>query len=78
MGPPGLLALRESSVRHRIAIHQSYEGLSASVPGLPGCWSRGETEAEAIAKTKEAIREHLAVVDEQLKGQDVREVDVLI
>ena len=49
-------------MRYRIALHQSDEGFSVSVPGLPGCWSQGASEAEAIDNIKEAIREYLAVV----------------
>lgn len=33
-------------MRYRIALYRSEEGFSASVPGLPGCWSQGATEAE--------------------------------
>jgi predicted RNase H-like HicB family nuclease len=65
-------------MRYRIAVHQSDEGFSVSVPGLPGCWSQGVSEAEAIENIKEAIREYLSVVDEQLRGEEVREVEVVI
>jgi predicted RNase H-like HicB family nuclease len=65
-------------MRYRIALHQSDEGFSVSVPGLPGCWSQGASEAEAIENIKEAIREYLTVVDEQLRGEEVREVEVVI
>ncbi|MGH7177496.1 MAG: type II toxin-antitoxin system HicB family antitoxin [Tepidisphaeraceae bacterium] len=65
-------------MRYRIALHQSDEGFSVSVPGLPGCWSQGSSEAEAIENIKEAIREYLTVVDEQLRGEEVREVEVVI
>ncbi len=65
-------------MRYRIALHQSDEGFAVSVPGLPGCWSQGATEAEAIENIKEAIREYLTVVDEQLRGEEVREVEVVI
>jgi predicted RNase H-like HicB family nuclease len=65
-------------MRYRIALHQSDEGFSVSVPGLPGCWSQGASEAEAIENIKEAIREYLIVVDEQLRGEEVREVEVVI
>ena len=50
---------------YRIALHESGEGFSASVPGLPGCWSQGATEAEAIENIKDAIREYISVVEEQ-------------
>lgn len=65
-------------MRYRIALHQSDEGYSASVPGLPGCWSQGASEAEAIENIKDAIREYLSVVDEQLRGEQVREVEVVV
>ena len=65
-------------MRYRIAVHESDEGFSVSVPGLPGCWSQGASEAEAIENIKDAIREYLIVVDEQLRGEEVREVEVVI
>lgn len=65
-------------MRYRIALRQSEEGYSASVPGLPGCWSQGTTEQEALDNIKDAIREYLSVVDEQLRGQDVRETEVAV
>jgi predicted RNase H-like HicB family nuclease len=65
-------------MRYRIAIHQSEEGYSVSVPGLPGCWSQGTTEDEAIENIKDAIREYLSVIDEQLHGEDVREIEVAV
>ena len=65
-------------MRYRIALHQSEEGYSVSVPGLPGCWSQGATEAEALENIKDAIREYFAVVDDQLRGEQVREVGVVL
>jgi predicted RNase H-like HicB family nuclease len=65
-------------MRYRIALHESDEGFSVSVPGLPGCWSQGATEAEALENIKDAIREYLAVVNEQLRGEEVREVEVVV
>jgi len=65
-------------MRYRIALHQSDEGFSVSVPGLPGCWSQGSSESEAVENIKDAIREYLSVVDEQLRGEEVREVEVVV
>jgi predicted RNase H-like HicB family nuclease len=61
-------------VRYRIALRQSDEGFSVSVRGLPGCWSQGAAEAEALENIKDANREYLAVIDEQLRGARVREI----
>ena len=42
-------------MRYKIALRHSDEGFSVSVPGLPGCWSQGDTEAEALANIQAAI-----------------------
>jgi predicted RNase H-like HicB family nuclease len=65
-------------VRYRIALHKSDEGYSVSVPGLPGCWSQGATEEEAVENIRDAIREYLSVIEEQLRGDDVREIEVTL
>ncbi|TMG72343.1 MAG: type II toxin-antitoxin system HicB family antitoxin [Betaproteobacteria bacterium] len=65
-------------MKYRIALHKSEEGYSVSVPGLPGCWSQGATEKEAVENIRDAIREHLSVVDDQLRGEDFREIEVAV
>lgn len=52
-------------MKYKIALHKSDEGYSVSVPGLPGCWSQGDTEVEAIANIETAICEYLEVVDNE-------------
>ncbi len=47
-------------MKYKIALHKTDEGYSVSVPGLPGCWSQGETEQEALENIQDAIREYLA------------------
>lgn len=64
-------------MKYRIALHYSDEGYSVSVPGLPGCWSQGSTEEEAIENIKIAISEYSTVVEEQLKGKEIREIEVM-
>jgi len=63
-------------MKYRIALHKSEEGYSVSVPGLPGCWSQGATEKEALDNIRDAISEYISVVEEQLRGEDVREIEV--
>jgi len=63
-------------MKYKIALYQSDEGYSVSVPGLPGCWSQGQTENEALDNIKDAIRDYMAVVNDNLKDADVREVEV--
>jgi predicted RNase H-like HicB family nuclease len=63
-------------MKYKVALRASEEGFAVSVPGLPGCWSQGATEAEALENIKQAIEEYLAVVDDELKGATIREVEV--
>ena len=63
-------------MKYTIALQQSDEGVSASVPGLPGCWSQGDTEKEALENIEVAIREYLAARDDLLTDATVREIDV--
>ena len=50
-------------IKYKVALHVSEEGYAVSVPGLPGCWSQGRTEAEALENIKQAIEDYLATVD---------------
>jgi predicted RNase H-like HicB family nuclease len=63
-------------MKYKVALRSSEEGYSVSVPGLPGCWSQGITEAEALENIEDAIREYLSTVAEQLQEVDVREIEV--
>ena len=63
-------------MRYKIALLETDEGYSVSVPGLPGCWSQGTTEEEALQNIQDAIQEYLAVRDELLEGTVVREVEI--
>ena len=59
-----------------VLIEESDEGFAASVPGLPGCHSRGDTEAEALANIADAIREYLDVVRELAQAAGGKQVEV--
>jgi predicted RNase H-like HicB family nuclease len=61
---------------YKVVLQKSEEGYSVHCPGLPGCWSQGDTEEEALENIQDAIREYLAVVDELVTGAEVREVEV--
>ena len=65
-------------MKYRIALHKSEEGFSVSVPGLPGCWSQGATEKEAVENIRDAIRDYLSVVEDQLRGENIREIEVTV
>jgi predicted RNase H-like HicB family nuclease len=61
---------------YRVVLRQSEEGYSVSCPGLPGCWSQGATEEEALANIRDAIREYVEAVEELARDQDSRFVEV--
>jgi predicted RNase H-like HicB family nuclease len=63
-------------MKYKVVLEPSEEGFAASVPGLPGCWSQGATEAEALTNIQDAIRDYLTVVTDMTKNLNVREVDV--
>ena len=61
---------------YKVVLHESEEGFSVHCPGLPGCWSQGSTEQEAVENIRHAIQEYLAAVDDLVRGEEVREVEV--
>jgi predicted RNase H-like HicB family nuclease len=63
-------------MRYKIALLKTDEGYSVSVPGLPGCWSQGATEQEALENIQDAIQEYLATRDALLEGAVVREIEI--
>ena len=65
-------------MKYKVVLNESEEGVSISCPGLPGCWSQGANEQEALENIQDAIAEYLAVIDELVKGQEVREVRVAV
>jgi predicted RNase H-like HicB family nuclease len=65
-------------MRYKIVLEHSDEGVTASVPGLPGCISEGKTDEDALENIRIAIREYLEVVAESTAGRDVREIEVVV
>jgi predicted RNase H-like HicB family nuclease len=48
---------------YRVTLRKSEEGYSVSCPGLPGCWSQGITEEEALTNIQIAMREHIEAAE---------------
>jgi predicted RNase H-like HicB family nuclease len=61
---------------YKVLLTESEEGFSVSCPGLPGCWSQGTTEKEALENIRDAITEYLRAVEDLVKGKNVREVRI--
>ena len=64
------------SLEYAVVLKKSDEGYAVGCPALPGCWSQGNTEQEALRNIQVAIQEYLEVLQESLKGEDVRSVSV--
>ena len=50
-------------MRYQVNIKKTEEGYAVWVPGLPGCWSQGLTEEEALENISEAIQDYLYTVN---------------
>ena len=50
-------------------VYASEEGFAVSCPKLPGCWSQGATEIEALENIRIAIQEYLAVQRPELESE---------
>jgi predicted RNase H-like HicB family nuclease len=66
----------EMATRYKVLLKKTDEGYSVRVPGLPGCWSQGATEEEALENIKDAIGAYLKTVDLLSKGKRARYVEL--
>ncbi|MCD5416571.1 type II toxin-antitoxin system HicB family antitoxin [Candidatus Bipolaricaulota bacterium] len=65
-------------MKYQVVLQKTDEGYSVHCPGLPGCWSQGETEQEALDSIAEAIGDFIIAIREESAQADVREVKVTI
>ena len=63
-------------MKYPVALIRTEEGYSVSCPGLPGCWSQGATEEEALANIRDAISEYLEVAKRLAGQENLREVEI--
>jgi len=63
-------------MKYRVNLKKTEEGYSVWVPGLPGCWSQGKSEAEALENVKDAISAYLETVDKLTTDKETRYVEV--
>lgn len=61
---------------YKVRIKRTEEGYAAWCPMLPGCWSQGDTEQEALENIKEAIADYVATVEQLNPDSESRYVDV--
>jgi predicted RNase H-like HicB family nuclease len=63
-------------MRYKVHIKKTEEGYAVWCPGLPGCWSQGGTEEEALENIRDAIQAYLETVEELSKNKESRYVEV--
>ncbi|MCX7925042.1 MAG: type II toxin-antitoxin system HicB family antitoxin [Fimbriimonadales bacterium] len=64
-------------MRYKVLLKKTDEGYAVWCPGLPGCWSQGETEEDALQNIRDAIQAYLETTEQlQGDGDEVREVEV--
>jgi predicted RNase H-like HicB family nuclease len=63
-------------MKYKVNLKKTDEGYSIWVPGLPGCWSQGKTESEALENIKDAIQAYLETVGELSRDKESRYVEV--
>jgi predicted RNase H-like HicB family nuclease len=63
-------------MRYQVKLQKTEEGYSICCPSLPGCWSQGDTEEEALENIKDAILAYLETVEELNKHQEIPYVEV--
>jgi predicted RNase H-like HicB family nuclease len=68
--------MKGARMSYKVVLRETEEGFSVHCPGLPGCWSQGESEDEALVNIRIAIQEYLAAVDDLTEGENVRIVEV--
>lgn len=65
-------------MKYPVILIKSDEGYAVGCPALPGCWSQGVTEAEALANIREAIQLWLEVAEEDARAEASRESGTLV
>ncbi|MDN3515708.1 MAG: type II toxin-antitoxin system HicB family antitoxin [Candidatus Brocadia sp.] len=63
-------------MKYKVNLKKTEEGYAVWVPGLPGCWSQGQTEQEALENIKDAIKAYVETVEELSKDKVSRYVEV--
>src|SRR3989338_2880769 len=59
-----LSILHNHSMKYKVGLKKTEEGYSVWCPGLPGCWSQGKTEQEALDNIRDAIESYLVTAAE--------------
>jgi predicted RNase H-like HicB family nuclease len=65
-------------MKYKIVLYRSEEGITVGVPALPGCWSEGDTEEDALINIQDAIHEYLAALEERWQDGEIPEIKMQV
>ena len=63
-------------MKYKVNLKRTEEGCAIWVPGLPGCWSQGKSEDDALENIKDAIEAYLEAVDSLTADKEARYVEI--
>ena len=63
-------------MKYRVKLEKTDEGYAVWCLGLPGCWSQGAIEEEALENIADAIETYLATAEELAKDKVTRLVEM--
>ena len=58
-------------MRYKVALYHSEEGFSVCVPALPGCWSEGDTEQEALENIQDTLPSDLGLSIMKKRAEEI-------
>ncbi|OGH56489.1 MAG: hypothetical protein A3G34_16220 [Candidatus Lindowbacteria bacterium RIFCSPLOWO2_12_FULL_62_27] len=65
-------------MKYKVGLKKTEEGYSVWCPGLPGCWSQGKTEQEALDNIRDAIESYLVTAAELAGKAETRTVEIAL
>ncbi len=71
---PDFIPAYSGCVKYPVILIPSEEGFAVSCPALPGCWSQGKTQEEALTNIREAIQLWIEVAKEDARREAERAV----
>lgn len=63
-------------MRYQVKLNKIDQVYAIWCPALPGCWTVGNTEQEALEKIKDVIKDYLHSIDENIKNSEFYYIDV--
>ena len=63
-------------MRYQVKLNKIDQSYTIWCPALPGCWTIGNTEQEALEKIRDVIKDYLETLDEITQNADFYYIEV--